>query len=50
MTVALPKDASLVEKGNLVAYFQNGVHVVGVDHRSHVELLGQIADETVNEY
>ena len=48
MTVALPKHRSLVDESDLVSYFKNGVHVMGIDHSGHIELLRQVADESVD--
>ena len=46
--VSLPKERSLVDESDLVSDFKDGVHVVGVYDRCHVELLGKVIYETVN--
>ena len=48
MTVALPQKFSFRYETDLVSYLKDGVHVVCIDHRGHVELLCQVADEAVD--
>ena len=48
MTVTLPYHFSLIYETDPVPYLKDGVHVVGVDHRGHVEFPGKVADEAVD--
>ena len=45
--VPLPEHLSFVDESDLVSDFQNRIHVVSIYHRGHVELLGQVMDESV---
>ena len=49
VTVALPYHFSLIYETDPVPYLKDGVHVMGVDHRGHVEFPGKVADEAVDQ-
>ena len=37
----------IIEKSDFVPDFQNGIHIVGVHYRGHIEFLSDVADQTV---
>ena len=47
--VALPYERSLVYESDFVADFEDRIHVVRVHDGRHVEFLGQVVDEPVDE-
>ena len=49
MSVSLPEHLTVRDETDLVAYFEDGVHVMGVYDSRHIELLGKVADEAVDE-
>ena len=38
-----------MQKTDIVPYLQYGIHIVGIHYRSDTQLLGQAADELVND-
>ncbi len=48
LVAALPKFVAFVDEAYLVSNFHYGVHVVGVDYRCDVVLLGNFLNEAVN--
>ena len=49
MAVSPPGNFTGMEQDDIVAYFHNGVHIVGVDNGSDIVVLGDIADQFIND-
>lgn len=47
--VALPQERTLAYESDLVSDLEDGVHIVGVDYRGHVELLCKVVDQSVDQ-
>ena len=48
VSVTLPQERTLAYETDLVSDLENRVHVMGVDYRGHVELLGTVVDQSVD--
>lgn len=50
ISVALPQKRPLAYEADLVTDFEDGVHVMSIDYRGHVELLCKVVDQAVDQY
>lgn len=48
VSVTLPQERTLAYETDLVSNLQDGVHIVGIDYRGHVELLCKVVDQAVD--